>query len=207
LDITADILLRAYAAGIFPMAPDRGSDVLEWYEPSRRGVLPLEGFHVPKKLRRLVRSGRFSVTSDQDFIGMMRLCAAAAPGREETWISEKIIALYSDLYRMGHAHSIEVWEGERVVGGLYGVSLGGAFFGESMVSCVPNASKVALVHLVEGLRQAGFRLLDTQFRTDHLGQFGCVDIPVREYRRRLEGALHECVFWPQSFALEALAIS
>lgn len=188
-ELSAPLLLRAYAAGIFPMAENADSDELFWFDPERRGVLPLDGFHVPKRLRRTVRSGPFEVRVDHAFRKVMETCAEPAPDRPKTWINQDILRLYTELHEAGHAHSVECWREGRLVGGLYGVALGGAFFGESMFSRERDASKVALVHLVARLRAARFVLLDTQFVTTHLGQFGAVEIPRREYRRRLGMAL------------------
>ena len=185
-----DLLLGAYAQGVFPMD---GPDGLRWYAPDPRAVIPLDArFHVPDSLARVVRQGRFRVTTDVDFEGTMRACGA----REETWISEPLVAAYTALHRAGHAHSVECWTGDGVfAGGLYGVALGGAFFGESMVSHVRDASKVALVHLVERLRAGGFVLLDTQFTTPHLARFGAVEIRRAAYQRRLAAALRIDARW------------
>jgi leucyl/phenylalanyl-tRNA--protein transferase len=154
-----------------------------------RGVIPLDGLHISRRLARRVRSGAFEVRIDTAFTRIVAACARSAPGREETWISRGVEALYNELYLRGHAHSVECWSGDALVGGLYGVSLGGAFFGESMVSHTVDASKVALVHLAARLIRGGFALLDTQFLTAHLAAFGAVEIPRRDYRRRLEAAL------------------
>lgn len=188
-ELSAPLLLRAYAAGIFPMAESADSDELFWFDPERRGVLPLDTFHVPRRLRRTVRGGPFELRVDHAFRKVMEACAEPAPDRTKTWINQDILRLYTELHEAGHAHSVECWREGRLVGGLYGVALGGAFFGESMFSRERDASKVALVHLVARLRAAGFVLLDTQFVTEHLGQFGAVEIPRREYRRRLAEAL------------------
>lgn len=182
-------MLRAYRAGLFPMAETRRGDRLYWLDPERRGVLPLEGFHLPRRLLRTVLSGRFAVTVDGDFAATVRGCAAAVPGREDTWINSEIEHLFTDLHRLGHAHSVECRQEGRLVGGLYGVALGGAFFGESMFSRVADASKVALAHLVARLRLGGFRLLDTQFVTAHLAQFGAEEVPRETYKRLLAAAV------------------
>ncbi|QQP88205.1 leucyl/phenylalanyl-tRNA--protein transferase [Skermanella sp. TT6] len=187
--LTAQLLLRAYAAGIFPMAESAESDELYWFDPEQRGILPLDGMHVPRRLRRTVRSGRFEVRIDSDFDGVIQGCAEATRDRPKTWINGEIIRLYSVLYDLGFAHSVEAWRDGRLVGGLYGVALGGAFFGESMFSRETDASKVALVHLVARLRRNGFTLLDTQFVTEHLSQFGTVEIPRSSYRAQLARAL------------------
>jgi leucyl/phenylalanyl-tRNA---protein transferase len=187
--LDATLLLRAYAVGLFPMARSAESDELFWFDPEERGILPLDGFHIPARLRRTVRSGRFAVTIDRDFAGVLDGCAEATAGRPETWINRDIKRLYHDLHRAGHAHSVEARQDGRLAGGLYGVALGGAFFGESMFSRATDASKVALVHLVARLLAAGFTLLDTQFVTGHLKRFGAVTIPRRDYRRRLANAI------------------
>jgi leucyl/phenylalanyl-tRNA---protein transferase len=194
--LTPEILLRAYAEGLFPMAERRGDPALYWVSPEQRGVIPLDSFHVPHRLARTVRSGRFSVTADQVFTEVMLACAAPAPGRQETWINGEILRLYTALHAGGHAHSIECWQNGALVGGLYGVRLGAAFFGESMFSHERDASKVALVHLVEGLRRGGFVLLDTQFITAHLARFGAIEIPRAQYLAKLADALNREAIWP-----------
>jgi len=195
IEITPDLMLRAYRAGLFPMAEARGSARLYWLDPEQRGVLPLDGFHLPRRLARTVLGDGFAVTCDTDFPAAIAMCAAPAPGREETWINTEIEALFITLYRMGHAHSIEVRAGGVLVGGLYGVTIGGVFFGESMFSRTRDASKVALVHLVARLRVMGFSLLDTQFTTGHLAQFGTLDIPRAAYKARLALAVEQPVVW------------
>jgi leucyl/phenylalanyl-tRNA--protein transferase len=196
LEVTPDLVLRAYAAGVFPMAESRGSDRMYWLDPALRGVLPLdEGFHLPRRLKRTALSARFDVTSDRDFSAVIRGCAEPAPGRTDTWINDEIEWLFCELHRRGRAHSVETWIDGRLVGGLYGVALGGAFFGESMFSRVTDASKVALVHLVARLRLCGFVLCDTQFLTAHLARFGAVEIPKAEYKRRLADALEKPARW------------
>jgi leucyl/phenylalanyl-tRNA--protein transferase len=187
--ITPQIMLRAYAAGIFPMSEAADDPTLFWVEPELRGVIPLEGFHLPSRLARTVRSDRFQVTADRAFGAVIAACAEARPDRPETWINARIRELFLDLHALGHAHSVECWRGGRLVGGLYGLSLGGAFFGESMFHRETDASKVALVHLVARLRRGGYRLLDAQFQTDHLAQFGTVEIPRAAYVRLLDAAL------------------
>ena len=194
--LTPDILLRAYAEGVFPMAERREDTELFWVSPDRRGVLPLDAFHVPRRLARTVRSDRFKVTSDLAFVDVMKACAAPAPGREQSWINAEILRLYTALHAGGHAHSIECWQNGVLVGGLYGVRLGAAFFGESMFSHERDASKVALVHLVEGLRRGGFVLLDTQFITAHLSRFGAIEIPRAQYLVKLADALNREAIWP-----------
>ena len=187
--LTVETLLRAYAVGLFPMAERRDDTQLYWIDPEKRGILPLDTFHIPRRLRRTVRSGRFDIRCDTAFEAVIRGCAAPAHGRPETWINTQIVDLYTELFEMGRAHSVEAWLEGELVGGLYGVSLGGAFFGESMFSTVTDASKVALIHLVARLRKGGYRLLDTQFVTRHLSQFGAVEIPRVGYRHILAAAL------------------
>ena len=184
-DIDADALLRAYAYGVFPMAESRDDPQLYWIDPERRGILPLDGFHVPKRLRRRVRAGVFDVRIDTAFREVMLGCAATAPDRDGTWINDRIVSLYCELHERGHAHSVECWRDGALVGGLYGVSIGAAFFGESMFSRATDASKVALVHLVARLVAGGYKLLDTQFVTEHLQQFGAIEISRDAYRARL----------------------
>lgn len=188
-ELTPDMLLRAYAIGVFPMAEDRDDPDLFWVDPRMRGTIPLDRFHVPRRLRRTVRSGKFRVTTDTDFEAVIEGCAEATAARPRTWINDRIIMLYCSLHRLGYAHSVECRRDGRLVGGLYGVALGGAFFGESMFSRETDASKVALVHLVARLRTGGFTLLDSQFITRHLRRFGAVEIPRSEYRQRLAEAL------------------
>ncbi len=188
-ELTPDLLLRAYSAGLFPMAESADDPELFWVDPERRGILPLDGLHIPRRLKRTVRQGKFTVTANRDFAGVMRGCSERTSARKSTWINHEILRLYSDLHERGAAHSVECWQDDRLVGGLYGVALGGAFFGESMFSRVDDASKTALVHLIARLRRGGFLLLDTQFVTAHLTRFGAVEIPRREYKKRLETAL------------------
>ncbi|HLY54387.1 MAG TPA: leucyl/phenylalanyl-tRNA--protein transferase [Stellaceae bacterium] len=187
--VTPDLLLRAYAAGIFPMAESADDPELFWVDPLHRGIIPLDAFHVPRRLARTLRSGHFEIACDTEFEAVVRGCAVPRFDRPNTWINEEIVRLYGALFARGHAHSVEAWQDRRLVGGLYGVSLGGAFFGESMFSLVTDASKVALVHLVARLVKSGYALLDAQFVTDHLRQFGTIEIPREEYRRRLTAAL------------------
>lgn len=195
MTLTPDLLLRAYLTGVFPMADSRAGGAIDWYAPDPRAVLPLEAFHVSKTLRKTVRRERFEVTTDRAFDAVLRACAAPAMGRETTWISDDIARAYDDLHRLGYAHSIECWRGGDLVGGLYGVSLGGAFFGESMFHRATDASKVALVHLVAQLRRCGFTLLDVQFTTDHLLRFGVTEIPRDRYERLLAEAVHHAAVW------------
>ncbi len=182
-------LLRCYAHGVFPMGEDRDDPRVYLVEPQLRGVLPLDRFHIPARLRRTIRRDPFDVRVDTAFDAVLRACAAAGAGREETWINDPIMGLYRDLHQRGYAHSIECWRDEVLVGGLYGVTLGGAFFGESMFSRATDSSKVALTHLVARLRLGGWRLLDAQFRTPHLDQFGLIETPQSTYLRMLDAAL------------------
>jgi leucyl/phenylalanyl-tRNA--protein transferase len=194
--LTPEILLRAYAEGLFPMAERRGDPTLYWVSPDKRGILPLDKLHVPRRLARTLRSERFTLTADMAFRDVMEACAAPGPGRPESWINDEILRLYTALHAGGHAHSIECWQSGELVGGLYGVRLGAAFFGESMFSRQRDASKVALVHLVEGLKRGGFVLLDTQFLTAHLARFGAVEIPREQYLMKLNTALNREALWP-----------
>lgn len=189
--LTPEILLRAYAVGLFPMAERRDDPTLFWIDPEKRGILPLDGFHVSRRLRRTVRSGRYEVRCNTAFGVVVRSCAAPGPNREDTWINDEILSLYGDLHALGRAHCVETWLDGELVGGLYGVSLGAAFFGESMFSLARDASKVALVHLVARLVKGGYKLLDTQFVTDHLTQFGVVELPRAGYRELLSEALDD----------------
>lgn len=182
-------LLECYGRGVFPMADAREDDRVFLIDPEKRGVIPLDGFHVSRRLARTVRGDPFDIRIDTAFSRVVLECAAPKPGRTETWINGVIEDLYAQLFEMGHAHSVECWEGEELVGGLYGVSLGAAFFGESMFSRRTDASKVALVHLVARLLSDGYRLLDAQFITDHLSTFGAQEISRAEYHRRLARAL------------------
>lgn len=188
-EITPDVLLRAYACGIFPMSESADDPGLFWVEPEERGVIPLDGFRVASRLARTVRSDVFTVTVNTCFKRVIAECAAPKPGRDDTWINQRIRDLYTALHDMGHAHSVEVWENNELVGGLYGVSLGRAFFGESMFHHARDASKVALVHLVARLIAGGFKLLDTQYVTEHLRSFGATEVPRRRYRVMLDAAL------------------
>jgi leucyl/phenylalanyl-tRNA---protein transferase len=187
--LTPDLVLRAYTVGLFPMAERATDQDVFWVDPERRGIIPLETFHVPHSLKKVVRRGRFEVRVDHDFAGVMRGCAAPRAKAGETWINDQIIAVYCALNAQGFAHSVECWREDRLVGGLYGVSLRGAFFGESMFSRETDASKVALVHLVARLKRGGYTLLDTQFVTPHLARFGAIEISRRAYRKRLNGAM------------------
>ncbi|MBB3978072.1 leucyl/phenylalanyl-tRNA--protein transferase [Rhizobium azooxidifex] len=188
-EVTPDLLLRAYSIGLFPMADSADDPELFWVEPDMRGVIPLDRFHVSRSLAKKVRQKPFDIRVDTAFEAVIEACAQAAPDRPSTWINAKIRGLYATLHHMGHAHSVEAWEGNELVGGLYGVSLGAAFFGESMFSRRTDASKICLVHLVERLRERGFRLLDTQFTTEHLKTFGAIDVPKVDYECMLSKAL------------------
>ncbi len=187
--ITPQILLKAYAAGIFPMAESADDPSLYWIDPDQRGIIPLDNFHLSKRLKRTILSEPFKMTADTAFTETLNACAEERPDRQTTWINDRIKALYSQLFRMGFCHSVECWKDGALVGGLYGVSIGGAFFGESMFSRERDASKVALVYLVARLNAGGYRLLDTQFVTDHLSTFGALEVERDEYHQLLEGAL------------------
>lgn len=193
--ITPEIMLRAYAAGIFPMAESADDPSLFWVEPEQRGIIPLDRFHLSSRLARTVRSDRFEVRVDTAFDAVIAACAEAKPDRTETWINRRIREIFSELFALGHVHTVECWRDGRLVGGLYGLSLGGAFFGESMFHRETDASKVALAHLVARLRHGGYRLLDTQFQTGHLAQFGTVEIPRDAYRLLLDEALRHQGSW------------
>ncbi|MBY5867450.1 leucyl/phenylalanyl-tRNA--protein transferase [Rhizobium leguminosarum] len=187
--ITPDILLRAYSIGLFPMAESADDPEIFWVEPELRGVLPLDHFHVSKSLAKAVRKKPFEIRFDHAFDQVIAACAEETSGRPSTWINRTIRSLYSTLFDMGHAHTVEAWEGDELVGGLYGVSLGSAFFGESMFSRRTDASKICLVHLVDRLRERGFTLLDTQFTTEHLKTFGAIDVPKADYAAMLAAAM------------------
>ncbi len=191
IEITPQVLLKAYACGIFPMAESAEDNALYWIEPERRGILPLDRVHVPKRLARTIRQGGFEVKVDNDFEAVIEGCAAPRLGRRSTWINSRIRSLYRELFALGHCHTVEVWQDGRLVGGLYGVHLGRAFFGESMFSRVRDASKIALVYLVARLKFGGFELLDTQFVTGHLARFGAVEVSREEFQRLLEAALSD----------------
>jgi leucyl/phenylalanyl-tRNA--protein transferase len=202
--ITPDILLRAYAAGIFPMAEGRDDPEIHWVDPRRRGILPLDGFHISRTLRRRILRCGWDVRVDTDFADVLAGCA----DRPETWINDPIFALYRALHDTGHAHSLELWEGDALVGGVYGVTLGQAFFGESMFSRRTDASKVALAYLVHRLRAGGFTLFDTQFLTPHLASLGGVEITRGEYRRRLSLALQGAAdYAPPGYSPSAASVA
>jgi len=189
IEITPEVLLKAYACGIFPMAESADDPALYWIEPDMRGIIPLEGFHVPARLARTVRSTNWTVHVDRDFDAVIEGCAEPKQDRARTWINARIRRIYRALFEHGHCHTVEVYDGNKLIGGLYGVSRGRAFFGESMFHRARDASKIALVHLVARLRAGGYRLLDTQYVTDHLRTFGAVEVPKRRYHRLLEEAL------------------
>lgn len=195
--IPGDLLLKAYASGVFPMAESAADPDVFWVRPETRGVIPLDGFHIPKSLAKAVRRNLFEIRFDSDFEGAIDACAEVRNERPSTWINAPIREAYVGLFRRGHCHSVEAWCEGRMAGGLYGVTLGRVFFGESMFSRERDASKICLVHLVERLRERGFVLLDTQFTTEHLKRFGAVDVPRRKYERMLERALEgEATFFP-----------
>ncbi|MEE2662383.1 MAG: leucyl/phenylalanyl-tRNA--protein transferase [Pseudomonadota bacterium] len=187
--LTPEILLRAYTVGLFPMAEHKNDATLYWIDPETRGILPLDKFHIPRRLRRTIRAETYHIRCNTAFEDVIRACSAPRKGTNESWINEEIVSLYTELHSMGRAHSVETWQHGKLVGGLYGVVLGAAFFGESMFSEERDASKVALVHLVARLQKSSFRLLDTQFITEHLSQFGGVELPRSGYRQILLSAL------------------
>lgn len=189
MEITPQVLLKAYACGLFPMAESAEDAGLFWLEPERRGVLPLDSFHLPRRLRRTIRSDIFEIRISTDFQAVIDACAAPMPGRRKTWINREIRRLYGDLFEMGYCHTVEAWKEGELVGGLYGVALNGAFFGESMFTRSTDASKVCLAHLVARMVVGGYTLLDTQFVTDHLSKFGAIEVPQAEYTRLLNEAL------------------
>jgi len=189
IDITPQVLLKAYACGIFPMAESADDSALYWIEPERRGILPFDQFHVPRRLARTIRQNRYEIRVDHDFHGVIDGCAEAQPGRRSTWINKRIRTLYGELFELGCCHTVEVWMDGNLAGGLYGVRLAGAFFGESMFSRARDASKIALVYLVARLKYGGFQMLDTQFLTDHLSAFGAVEVSREKFQGLLEDAL------------------
>lgn len=204
LELSPDLLLRAYATGIFPMAESQDDPNVYWVEPQMRGILPLDQFHVPRSLKKVVRKGTFEIRCDHAFAEVLDLCAARSDGSEQTWINDKIRDAVNELHTLGYAHSVECWRNDKLVGGLYGIALGAAFFGESMFSLESNASKVALVHLVARMRLGGFKLLDTQFVTEHLNQFGTIEIPSSEYLEILDEALGYQGVFVSSYGQERL---
>jgi leucyl/phenylalanyl-tRNA--protein transferase len=193
------MVIRAYSIGIFPMASRRSDPFVHWVAPPMRGVLPLTTFHIPRRLRRKVRAHHFQVHCDREFEQVVRACAAPREKHPETWINSEISRIFCELYRLGHAHSVEAWRDGKLAGGLYGLALGGAFFGESMFSAEADASKIALIHLVARLRIGGFTLLDVQFVTEHLRQFGAVEVAAPVYLQRLDEALkRQALFYGDS---------
>lgn len=195
-ELTPELLLRAYTVGVFPMAERRDAPTISWIDPKRRGILPLHDLHVPRSLKKTVRRHDFDVRCNGDFAQTVGECAKRTRGRKETWINGQIEKAVNELYEMGYAHSVECWRNGHLVGGLYGVALGGVFFGESMFSRETDASKVALIHLVARLRIGRFKLLDTQFVTDHLKKFGAVEVPARDFLKQLEAALAVYCLFP-----------
>ena len=202
--ITPDLLLHAYAAGVFPMARSRDDPEIQWIEPQHRGIFPLDAFHISRSLRRHILRAAVTVTVNRDFAGVLTACA----DRDETWINAPISALYRDLHARGFAHSLEVWRDETLIGGVYGVAIGAAFFGESMFSREVNASKLALACLIHRLRAGGFQLFDTQFLTPHLASLGAIEIPKSDYQRRLRAALTaQASFSPPDYPPDPLPVA
>lgn len=196
LEITPDLIIRAYCSGIFPMAEDATSPDIFWVSPEERGILPLDGFKVSKSLRKALKKHNFTIKVDTDFQGVIEGCATAGTDRDATWINPTIKSVYGELFNRGICHTVEVWEGNQLVGGLYGLAIGSAFFGESMFHRRTNASKIALAHLVERLNAGGYTLLDTQFVTDHLISLGAIEIPRAVYEDLLDNALrHQANFY------------
>ena len=195
-ELTPHLLLRAYAAGIFPMAETRNTEYIYWVAPKQRGVLPIENFHIPRRLKRTIRNRQIKVTCNIAFAQVVALCAESTKQRPDTWINPTIENAVNELHRLGHAHSIECWLNGSLIGGLYGISLGSAFFGESMFSRINDASKIALVYLTARLKFGRFRLFDTQFMTAHLSQFGAKEISSKEYLFQLEAALKQQAVFP-----------
>lgn len=189
VDLTPELIVRAYCAGIFPMAEDAEDDQVFWVSPEQRGIIPLEGFHVSKSLRKAMRKSGWTIRVDTDWDGIIEGCATVGKDRHSTWINQTIRTVYGELFKLGVAHTVEVWDGTDLVGGLYGLSIGGAFFGESMFHRRTDASKMAMAHLVERLKAGGYVLLDTQFLTDHLASLGGIEIPREDYEVRLAHAL------------------
>ncbi|MAJ00058.1 MAG: leucyl/phenylalanyl-tRNA--protein transferase [Nisaea sp.] len=199
-ELKPELLLQAYAVGVFPMAETRDDSRLFFVDPDHRGILPLDDFHIPRRLARTLRQGKFTIRYNHDFASVLQLCAEAAPDRPNTWINLEIERLYNVLHERGQCHSVECWQEGKLVGGLYGVALGGAFFGESMFSRARDASKIALCHLVARLRAGGFVLLDTQFITDHLAQFGTIEVARPVYKQQLQAAISTAAtFFPENY--------
>jgi len=195
VDLTPELILRAYRAGIFPMAEDASSEDLFWVSPEKRGIIPLDAVHISRSLRKTLKSHPYSVKVDTDFAAVVEGCATAGTERDTTWINAEIRRLYGELFKRGYVHTVEVWDGPALVGGLYGVSIGAAFFGESMFHRKTDCSKIAMAHLLERLRAGGYRLCDTQFVTDHLRTFGGIEIPREDYELRLADALQHEADW------------
>lgn len=206
LELTANLALKAYGIGVFPMAEQRDTDVVYWVDPRVRGILPLDAFKVRKRLRRTIRQGGFSIRTDTAFDAVIDACAESTEqtGREDSWINPPIRKLFRELFDLGHAHTVEYWRDDQLLGGLYGLALGGAFFGESMFSRTTDASKIALVHLAARLSYGGFTLLDAQFPNPHLAQFGACDVSRGKFRRLLDKALDRPAQWPKAFPAAAL---
>lgn len=199
-ELKPELLLQAYAVGVFPMAETRDDSRLFFVDPDHRGILPLDDFYIPRRLARTLRQGKFTIRYNHDFASVLQLCAEAAPDRPNTWINLEIERLYNVLHERGQCHSVECWQEGKLVGGLYGVALGGAFFGESMFSRARDASKIALCHLVARLRAGGFVLLDTQFITDHLAQFGTIEVARPVYKQQLQAAISTAAtFFPENY--------
>jgi leucyl/phenylalanyl-tRNA---protein transferase len=188
--VTPDILLRAYCSGLFPMAEDAEDEHLHWFDPRERGIFPLDAMVVSRSLAKKIRAAPYEISADRDFAQVLSACASSAPGREKTWINKRIVKVFHKLHELGYGHSIEAWRDGELVGGLYGLAIGGAFFGESMFHRATDASKICLIHLVARLRRGGFLLLDAQFLTPHLESLGAIEISRADYRRRLSAALH-----------------
>lgn len=189
IELTPELILRAYQAGIFPMSEDANDPDIFWVSPQMRGIIPLDGLRVSKSLSRTLKKHPYSITVDRDFAAVIEGCASAGPDRESTWINSTIAELYRELFDMGYCHTVELYDGDALIGGLYGLAIGGAFFGESMFHRATDASKIALVHLVDRLNAGGYTLLDTQFTTPHLESLGAIEIPRTEYEARLVAAL------------------
>lgn len=195
VELTPELILRAYQAGIFPMAEDAASEDVFWVSPELRGIIPLDAVHISRSLRKTLRTHPYEIRVDTDFAGVIEGCATAGTDRETTWINREIRRLYGALFARGYAHTVEVWDGAELVGGLYGLSLGAAFFGESMFHRRTDCSKIAMAHLLDRLRAGGYRLLDTQFVTEHLRTFGGIEIPREDYELRLADALSHSADW------------
>lgn len=207
LELTPNLALKAYGIGVFPMAERRDSDVVYWVDPRTRGILPLDRFHTPKRLRRTIRRGGFEIRTDSAFDAVINACAESTEqkGREDSWINPPIHKLFRELFDLGHVHTVEYWREGELLGGLYGLTLGGAFFGESMFSRANDASKIALIHLAARLVYGGFTLLDAQFPNPHLSQFGAEEVPRERFRQLLDKALDRPAHWPKTLPDAALS--